>query len=150
MPNFGFRSLKSEMSLAISKSSTYAIRSMILMIRLEQEEGRRYVPVSDLARRLGIPFHFLTKILQKLTGAGMIESSRGARGGVRLAVPPGAVSLMDVVRAIDGPQVLEACVLGLPECGGNAPCPLHDRWVTERKRIVALFEKAKLSKLHQY
>lgn len=68
-------------------------------------------PVSNaqLAQRHGLPAAYLNKQLQALVRAGVLESLPGARGGFRLARAPSAISLMDVVVAIEGPQEAFRC-----------------------------------------
>jgi Rrf2 family protein len=60
------------------------------------------VPTRRLADDLGIPAPSLARLLRSLSAAGIIETREGVKGGVRLAVPPGEVSLLDIVAAIDG------------------------------------------------
>lgn len=61
-----------------------------------------FVPTSRIAEDLGIPAPSLSRLLRSLSGAGIIETREGVKGGVRLAVTPDEVSLLDIVDAIDG------------------------------------------------
>lgn len=61
-----------------------------------------FVPTSKLAEDLGIPAPSLSRLLRSLSGAGIIETREGVKGGVRLAIAPHDVSLLDIVDAIDG------------------------------------------------
>jgi DNA-binding IscR family transcriptional regulator len=54
---------------------------------------------------------------------------------------------MDVVLAIDGPQLLTECALGLPGCGTKNPCPLHDKWAETRDSIREMLEETTLKEL---
>ena len=58
---------------------------------------------------------------------------------------PEAVTLHEVVAALDGEELFTECVLGLPGCGAEAPCPLHDAWVRRRDQIELLFRRATLA-----
>ena len=60
-----------------------------------------FVPTSRLAEDLGIPAPSLARLLRSLNRAGLIETREGARGGVRLAVPPDQVTLLAIVDAIE-------------------------------------------------
>ena len=63
-----------------------------------------------LAEETGLPLPTVQKLVSKLSGAGLIESARGTGGGFRLARPPAAISLADIVEAIEGPIALSTCV----------------------------------------
>lgn len=133
--------------MVFSKSCEYGIRATIFLASESSEEGDRYHSIKDLSDELDISYHFLTKTLQKLTGCGYLESYRGPRGGVRLAVPPEELSIKEIVLAIDGPEIFEDCVLGLPGCGEEKPCPMHDRWAEVRARLRDQLEGYSLAQL---
>jgi Rrf2 family protein len=61
-----------------------------------------FVPTSRIAEDLGIPAPSLSRLLRSLGGAGILETREGVKGGVRLAITPDEVSLLDIVDAIDG------------------------------------------------
>ncbi|MBV2155165.1 Rrf2 family transcriptional regulator [Kitasatospora sp. SUK 42] len=67
------------------------------------------VPTARLAAWFDLPPAYLTKRLQALVRAGILSSTPGARGGFRLGRPPGQITLMDVVAAIEGPEELFRC-----------------------------------------
>ncbi len=71
---------------------------------------------------------FLWKILNGMGRSKLVRSSRGLRGGYVLARPPAQITIDDIVRAADGRVSSDRCILGLVECGGDAPCPLHETW----------------------
>ncbi len=128
----------------LSKACEYGIRAALFLA--SQPEGV-YVPIHTIGERLGISPHFLTKILQQLTQAGLMKSFRGPRGGVALARPAKEILLEEIVAAIDGRRVFEACVLGMPGCGERKPCPLHDQWGAVRAQIHALFAGTSLAEV---
>ncbi len=108
---------------------------------------KEYVPIQQISENLNISFHFLTKILQQLTENNIMISYRGPKGGVALARDPKDISLTDIVEAIDGPNIFDQCIFGLPGCGNLAPCPLHSEWAKHREKINAMFENATLNTL---
>ncbi len=93
------------------------------------------VPVStaQLAASHDLPVAYLNKQLQALVRAGILESCPGAKGGFRLARRPDAVTLMDVVVAIEGPREAFRCTdirergmgEGLPRSAFAQPCAVH-------------------------
>jgi Rrf2 family protein len=86
----------------ISARTDYAVRAMLALAQA-QEEGAGPLSVEALAQRQDLPRKFLEAIVADLRGAGLLVSTRGARGGYTLARPASQVSLGDVFRAVDGP-----------------------------------------------
>lgn len=144
-----YRVFYREIAMLLSKSCMYAVRAAILITSKNSNGEGKFVPVRVLADELEISFHFLTKILQKLGEANLIESFRGPNGGVRLARSAKDVSLLDIITAIDGPGAFQNCVLGLPGCGVEKPCPLHERWTKQRERLKSMFSRANLLSLQK-
>ncbi len=128
----------------LSKACSYGLRAVI---SLAMNSGAPYQPIRELSETLGISFHFLTKILQQLTEAEILVSQKGPKGGVALVSDPSRLTVYDIVMAIDGPGVFTACILGLPGCGSRVPCPLHDQWAEERRRIVAMMQAETIDQL---
>lgn len=128
----------------LSKSCEYGLRATLFLAALDQ---KGYVSIGTISEELDISFPFLTKIFQKLNDAGHLTSQRGPKGGVALTTPADEMTLYDVVVAIDGDDLFEECVLGLPGCGDERPCPLHDRWADERDRVEELFRSMTLAEL---
>ena len=130
--------------MMLSKSCEYGLRAALYLATLD--EGG-YVPIGTISEELDISFPFLTKIFQKLNDAGLLESQRGPKGGVALTRDADAVTLYEIIVAIDGDDLFRECVLGLPNCGNAEPCPLHKDWVEERDRLETLFQNATLAEL---
>jgi len=128
-----------------SNSCEYGLRATIYLATVADSDP--FVSIGTISEELDISFHFLTKTFQKMTKAGLLESQRGPRGGVRLAQAPEAISLKDIVLAIDGEALFTECVLGLPGCGNREPCPIHETWTAERERIAAMLADATLRDL---
>ena len=133
--------------MLLSKSCVYAIRATILVAKKSTREKRKFIPIHQIAEELDLSFHFLTKILQKLTDTGIMKSFRGPNGGVGLARPANTIFLLDIIEAMDGLNVFEKCVLGLPSCDERHPCPLHSDWKRNRERIRRLFGKSSVASL---
>ena len=106
----------------ISKSCEYSLRATLY---IAAQDGAPYVSISEISKSLDISFHFLTKLLQKLTVHGLLKSYRGPSGGVALAKPARNISLYDIIMALGEGELFTSCALGLKGCGERAPCPLH-------------------------
>ncbi|MGM0507179.1 MAG: RrF2 family transcriptional regulator [Bacteroidota bacterium] len=130
--------------MLLSKSCVYGLRAALFLSAGEQGQ---YIPIRNMSEKLDISFHFLTKILQQLTAEGLLESYKGPNGGVRLTRGSDEVSLLDIVRAIDGDAMFKECALGLPGCGHMTPCPMHDKWTVTREQIRDMLEGTTLKEL---
>lgn len=135
--------------MLFSKGCTYAIRAALLVAVKETKEGRKFIPIRELAEELELSFHFLTKILQVLTEAEIMESFRGPNGGIGLARSANSISLIQIISAVDGDSLFSECALGLPDCGEAIPCPLHQSWSRRREELKRMFEKTTLGTLAQ-
>ena len=122
-------------------STVYAIRACIYIAAQKDEE---YISISIIAEKLDISFHFLTKILQKLTQNNLMTSYRGPNGGVAFTKPTNKIFLIDIVNAVEPNPIFSNCLLGIPGCGTDEPCPLHDDWGAIRKQLQAKFENTNL------
>lgn len=130
--------------MLLSKSCVYGLRASIYLATKKKDE---FVPIKKMSDTLEISHHFLTKILQQLTAQEILLSYKGPNGGVKLKQTPDKVTLMDIVLAIDGPDLLTECALGLPGCGHQNPCPLHDKWADTRDAIRKMLESSSLEHL---
>ena len=120
--------------MEITHQADYALRAILYLAKLEP--GQR-VPTSQIAQETHIPPSFLTKIVSQLSIAGLIHTSRGARGGVWLARQPGEISLLDVLEAIDGSVILNQCVHDPEGCQMAKECTLHLFWQDACGALVA-------------
>ena len=111
--------------LRLSKLTDYAV---VVLVRLARgDAGIQTSP--GLAASSGIPEPTVAKVLKALTGAGLVVSQRGARGGYRLARALAAIPVAEVIAAIDGPIALTACVDGAEgACSTENLCPVRGRW----------------------
>lgn len=118
------------MPILFSSATGYALRVLSVL-----PASKGFVRASDLAERLGIPGFYLSKILQTLTRAGILESFKGPTGGFRLARPAAEVRVRDVMQALEGANPLDTCILGVVGCRAETPCPMHVAWHRVRPHI---------------
>lgn len=116
--------------MQITKQADYALRAVLYLARMDN--GNK-ASTKDIAEMQHIPPSFLAKIVSQLSIAGLIQTARGARGGVTLARPPEQVSILDVIEAIDGPMLLNECTGNPRICPFEGKCPLHEVWCETRK-----------------
>lgn len=131
----------------ISKAGEYGLRAVLYMV--SANDGQEYVNIREMADKLDISFHFLTKILQNLTQKGLLRSYRGPTGGVSFLVPPEKIFLTDLIKALEGDDFFDKCLLGLPGCGAQKPCPMHNFWKEIKEKLKSEFEHTTLADLGQ-
>ncbi|MBU2488021.1 MAG: Rrf2 family transcriptional regulator [Proteobacteria bacterium] len=122
----------------ISEAASMALHTMILLACRGVTMTSR-----DLAAILGGSENHLSKVLQRLARAGLLNSVRGPRGGFFLARPADEVSLLEVYEAIEGPLVPTGCLLDRPVCGGM--CILGDLLSAVDGKAARYLKEKKLS-----
>ena len=99
--------------IQISEASNLAIHALGYLSHFRDGDLRS---TAEIARVLRVSEAHLGKVLQRLAKFGLVSSTRGARGGFRLARDPGDVSLLEIIELLDGPITGEECLLGKPVC----------------------------------
>jgi Rrf2 family protein len=119
--------------MQITRQADYALRAINYLAHLEPNQR---ASTSQIAEEKSIPPSFLAKIISQLSIAGLIHTSRGARGGVSLARSPELISVLEVVEAIDGPVALNECTLAPKSCPFAGDCTIHDIWMSTQNTLV--------------
>ena len=83
--------------------------AVVMMTAAARHAGAARLSAAELAEETGVPLPTAQKLMQRLAAAGLLESTRGVGGGVRLARPPAAISLADIVEAVEGPIAMTQC-----------------------------------------
>jgi len=117
--------------MEITRETDYAIRCVLHL----SESPHEVIMVDGIAKAKSIPKSFLSKILQKLTKAGIVESYRGANGGFKLARKPEKISLFDVIEVIEGSVAMNRCAVDKKLCGLSSTCIVHPVWIDLRKIV---------------
>lgn len=130
--------------LRLSKKADYALIALSYMAVPGQ---RHTVTAREVAERHAIPVELLAKVLQRLVRAGVLTSIQGIRGGYRLARTPGAISVAEVVEAIEGPLMLTACDDRADSCEQYDKCSIRDPLHRIRERIVAALHGCSVAEL---
>jgi Rrf2 family protein len=118
--------------MQITRQADYAVRAIMYLAKLGPSEK---AATSQIAEEQEIPLSFLAKIIAQLSVAGLLQTMRGARGGVTLARAADEITLLEVVEAIDGPIMLNECVNDHHSCPLTA-CLMHDVWVEAQHDLV--------------
>ena len=111
--------------MRITRETDYAVRCILYLAERTNED----VASSEISEAMSIPQSFLQKTVQKLVKGKLLQSLKGARGGVRLLKSPEEISLLDVVEVVQGPLAVNLCALEENKCERESSCSVHPAWV---------------------
>ena len=126
--------------LRLSKKTDYAI---ILLTHLG--EVGDHVSAQKVAAHYQLPYPMVANILKQLVSSGLIESTRGQRGGYVLARPADEIKLSEIIEVIDSPFSLVECVHDDDLCKIYQCCPTQRPLVALHNRIQQFFEETTLA-----
>lgn len=110
--------------MRLSNLADYAI---LIMAAAAKHCGGARTSASALAEETGLPVPTAQKIVSKLSAAGLLRSTRGAGGGLQLARPAAAISMADIVEAMEGPIALVSCI-DTGDCAVEHECSVKPHW----------------------
>lgn len=132
--------------LRLSKRADYALMAMKHLAT--QRDAA--LSAREIAERYDIPLELMAKVLQRLTRRGLLSSHQGTRGGYRLARDAAAISVGDVVQAIEGPLAVTACSpnqSGDDQCDQFEKCNVRDPLWRIKERILSALQTVSLAEL---
>lgn len=129
--------------MLITRKTDYAIRCVLYL----SENKGRLANVDEISKSMLIPKSFLAKILQRLEKGGIVESSKGKKGGFTLVKEPKEVSLIEVIEIIQGPLSINVCAIDKRKCNLSNICSVHPVWVKIRKEIEENLKKTSFKEL---
>jgi Rrf2 family protein len=125
----------------LSNSCKYGIRAVVYLASCPQGKGK--TGIKQISKDLDLPTPFLAKILQQLAKQKILDSSKGPHGGFSLLKDPKKITLLDIVKTIDGDEIFTNCLIHNETCkslGDNKNyCILHDDYTALRTDLVRLF-----------
>ena len=131
--------------MRLSSMADYAVVTMSAAAR---HCGMVRVSAAQLAEETGLPAATVQKLVSKLSAAGLLRASRGAGGGLKLARPAAAISLADIVEAVEGPIALTSCVeQGRHDCGMEVACTVRPHWGAVNDAVRSALAGVKLNTL---
>ena len=117
--------------LNIPESMSIALHTCLWIV----DDPRAFRPSPAIAKELGFSYHHFAKVVQRLVHAGLLETERGPKGGIRLARDPRKISMLDVYEAAGGePLRPHRCLLDPQICAGRA-CALGRLIENENDRL---------------
>ena len=123
--------------LRLSKKSDYALMAMKHLAT--RADGAASVSAREISEAYDIPLELLAKVLQRLVRARLLVSVQGTRGGYRLSRGASAISVADVIQAVDGPVTVTACSTDDHNCDQYSKCSIRDPlWKIKNRILEAL------------
>ncbi len=130
--------------LRLSKKADYALMAMK---HLAMRPDAASASAREIAEQYDIPIELMAKVLQRLARQGLLTSHQGTRGGYRLARSCSAISVADIIQAIDGPLTVTACSTEAENCGQYAKCNVRDPLWRIKDRILAALATCSLQEI---
>ncbi|MBX9644283.1 MAG: SUF system Fe-S cluster assembly regulator [Novosphingobium sp.] len=131
--------------MRLSSMADYAVVTMSAAAR---HCGGVRVSAAQLAEETGLPAPTVQKLVSRLTAAGLLRSARGAHGGLKLARPAAAITLADIIEAVEGPIALTACAPeGKHDCGMEQACMVRPHWALVNTAMRGALAEVSLSRL---
>ena len=132
--------------MRLSSLADYAVVMMAAAARRSCVSARLSATV--LADETGVPLPTAQKLVGRLAAAGLVESARGSGGGFRLARPAGAISLADIVEAVEGPIAMTTCVdEDRHDCALDGHCLVKPHWGVVNEAIRGALAGVSLQQL---
>jgi Rrf2 family protein len=120
------------------------------MVQLGRRFGAGPASLAEIAADEDLPRAYLEQLVTSLRDAGLVASTRGARGGYELTRPPADIRMSDVLRALEGPIAPMVCASDEPDhvsCARSAKCTTHTLWVRVRDAIAGTLDSISLADL---
>ena len=129
--------------MKFSKSTELAIHGLWMLARRSPE----LLLISEMAEAQGASQSYLAKVFQKMARRGLVNSTRGKRGGFTLARRPESISIADVVRAIEAQEPIYDCLHLSRGCEGNSDCKLGGMFDEVEQVMYTVMERTSLADL---
>jgi len=132
------------MAQIFSRACEHALMALIYMARYG---GAASLDIPRMADALNLSQHTLGKVLQTLARAGLTESKKGPDGGFRLGRSSDTITLIQILKVFHEDKVFARCLIGIPVCSDDAPCPVHQQWGPLREKLQRLCETTTIADL---
>jgi Rrf2 family protein len=133
----------------LSNSCRYSIRAVIYLAK--RYPDRSNVGIKEISGDLELPMPFLAKILQQLAKHKILNSTKGPNGGFSLLKKPESITLMEIVKIIDGEGIFKNCIIHDGSCAdvrrSKKTCPIHNDYQNIRASLITLFKNKSIADL---
>jgi Rrf2 family protein len=133
----------------LSNSCRYGIRAVVYLASRYPEKGN--LGIKEISGDLNLPTPYLAKILQQLAKSKILSSTKGPNGGFSLLKKPESITLLEIVKIIDGEDFLKNCIIHDGSCAevrrSKKACPIHDDYAKIKAELVNLFRNKTIAGL---
>ena len=119
--------------MIITRKGDYGLRAILY---LAQQPPGKLSSIKEISRAMEVPMVFLSKVMKLFVEKGYVISKRGISGGYMLAKPPYAITLREVIEAIEGPLSINKCLLKRNPCGRKPKCVASPVWEKIQKNLL--------------
>ena len=130
--------------LRISRLTDYGI---VLLARFAEEAEGTTLNAREMAKSTSLPLPVVSKMLKTLAGAELLRSQRGAKGGYQLVRDPAAITVADLLDALEGGVALMDCTAGPGHCEHEGSCGVREPWQRINRAVLAALENVTLAEL---
>lgn len=130
--------------MVITRATEYAVRTVIF---LAQQPKNDIVLKKDICRTQEVTPAFLTKILQPLIKAGIVNSQRGVGGGFLLGKDPSEITMLDILQAEEGQLKLNHCLIDTNFCHRDTYCSAHEVWHEVQHEMAEVLKRHNVADL---
>ncbi len=130
--------------MRLSTRASYGTRAM-LELALHVDQGP--VQLKEIARQQDLSERYLEQLVIALKVAGLVKSTRGARGGFILARHPADIKLSEIVQVLEGSLSPMACIEEPAVCQRAPGCVTRDLWTEMKDAMVGVLENTSLQDL---
>lgn len=125
-----------------SQTAEYALRAIVTMAQSDTDAHT----AQEIAHRSKIPLDYLSKVMNSLSRAGIVNAQRGRHGGFKLSSPAARMTVLDVINAVDPIRRIRACPLHLDAHAVNL-CTLHQKLDDALAQVEAAFASTSIASL---
>lgn len=130
------------------KLTTRGHYGLLAMVELAKHHGQGPLSLSDIAQTGELPLAYLEQLFSSLRQAGLVEGTRGVKGGYRLTRSPDEITVGDVVRVLEGPIGPVECVVegeSADCCSRSTNCTIKDMWARVHEGILGVLDSTSLA-----
>jgi FeS assembly SUF system regulator len=128
--------------------SNMADYGVVVMSAAARHCGSVRVSSTDLAGETGLALPTVQKLVSMMSKAGLLRSARGTGGGIQLARPAAAISLADIIEAVEGPIAMTSCVdTGKHDCIMEGSCRVQPHWAVVNTTVRGALAGVSLTSL---
>jgi Rrf2 family iron-sulfur cluster assembly transcriptional regulator len=129
---------------SITRTGEYGLRGLLFLTK--QPTDRLFL-VSEVSKAQRITATYPAKIFQRLSKTGLLKSTRGLNGGFNLGKPAKESTMKQVIEALEGPIVLNRCLLRQEECDEEESCPLHEVFEEAQEKFLEALDRTTIEDL---